>query len=80
MRSLRHEDVVRETTIGQVGQPTCQHRPEAGLVGLGDSSGHAPALIGKIAHEESLPDDCRPPGLEPNGRRLPKEQLSSARA
>ena len=53
--SLGHEVIAREVEVNDVGPVTARERPDVALVGLGESSGHALALIGKIVHESSCP-------------------------
>ena len=53
--SLGHEVIAREVEVNDVGPVTARERPDVALVGLGESSDHALALIGKIVHESSCP-------------------------
>jgi hypothetical protein len=49
--SLGHEVIAREIEVDDVGPVTARERPDVALVGLGESSGHALALIEKIVQE-----------------------------
>ena len=53
--SLGHEVIAREVEVNDVGPVTARERPDVALVGLGESSDHALALIEKIVHESSCP-------------------------
>jgi AmiR/NasT family two-component response regulator len=53
--SLGHEVIAREIDVADVGPVTARERPDVALVGLGDSSEHALALIDKIVHEAACP-------------------------
>ncbi len=53
--ALGHEVIAREIDVAEVGQVTARERPDVALVGLGESSDHALALIEKIVHESSCP-------------------------
>jgi AmiR/NasT family two-component response regulator len=52
---LGHEVIAREIEVDEVGPVTARERPDVALVGLGESSEHALALIEKIVHEASCP-------------------------
>lgn len=52
--SLGHE-VIQETGVGQIGRVTAREHPDAALVVLGQSSGEALQLIGRIVHEAACP-------------------------
>ena len=53
--SLGHEVIAREIDVADVGDVTARERPDVALVGLGDSSEHALALIDRIVHEAACP-------------------------
>jgi AmiR/NasT family two-component response regulator len=53
--NLGHEVIAREIDVKDVGAVTARERPEVALVGLGESSQHALALIDKIVHEAACP-------------------------
>jgi AmiR/NasT family two-component response regulator len=53
--NLGHEVIAREVDVGDVGAVTARERPDVALVGLGQSSDHALALIDKIVHEAACP-------------------------
>ena len=53
--ALGHEVIAREIEVDEVGTVTARERPDVALVGLGESSQHALALIEKIVHEASCP-------------------------
>ena len=53
--NLGHEVIAREIEVKDVGAVTARERPEVALVGLGQSSEHALALIDKIVHEAACP-------------------------
>jgi response regulator NasT len=53
--SLGHEVIAREIDVQDVGRATARERPDVALVGLGDSSAHALAMIDKIVHEAACP-------------------------
>jgi response regulator NasT len=53
--SLGHEVIAREIDVADVGAATARERPDVALVGLGESSAHALALIDKIVHEATCP-------------------------
>jgi response regulator NasT len=53
--ALGHEVIAREIEADGVGAVTARERPDVALVGLGESSQHALALIEKIVHEASCP-------------------------
>jgi response regulator NasT len=52
---LGHEVIAREIDVEEVGVVTARERPDVALVGLGDSSAHALALIDKIVREAACP-------------------------
>ena len=52
---LGHEVIAREIDVEDVGPVTARERPDVALVGLGDSSAHALALIDRIVREASCP-------------------------
>jgi AmiR/NasT family two-component response regulator len=52
---LGHEVIAREIDVEDVGPATARERPDVALVGLGESSGHALALIDKIVREAACP-------------------------
>jgi len=53
--ALGHEVIAREIDVEDVGVVTARERPDVALVGLGESSDHALALIEKIVHEAACP-------------------------
>jgi AmiR/NasT family two-component response regulator len=53
--ALGHEVIAREIEVEDVGLVTARERPDVALVGLGESSQHALALIEKIVHESACP-------------------------
>jgi AmiR/NasT family two-component response regulator len=53
--ALGHEVIAREIDVYDVGDVTVRERPDVVLVGLGDSSEHALALIDKIVREATCP-------------------------
>jgi response regulator NasT len=55
VQALGHEVIARELEVGEVGEVTRRERPDVALVGLGESSEHALALIGEIVHESACP-------------------------
>src|SRR4051794_11652934 len=52
---LGHEVIAREIEIEDVGAVTAKERPDVALVGLGQSSDHALALIERIVRESACP-------------------------
>src|SRR5581483_8711426 len=52
---LGHEVIAREIAVEDVGPATARERPDGALVGLGESSEHALALIDKIVQEAACP-------------------------
>ncbi|HME03222.1 MAG TPA: ANTAR domain-containing protein [Solirubrobacteraceae bacterium] len=52
---LGHEVIAREIDVQDVGPATARERPDVALVGLGESSEHALALIDKIVREAACP-------------------------
>ena len=52
---LGHEVIAREIDVEDVGPATARERPDVALVGLGESSEHALALIDKIVREAACP-------------------------
>jgi AmiR/NasT family two-component response regulator len=52
---LGHEVIAREIEVQDVGAVTARERPDVALVGLGESSDHALALIEKIVREAACP-------------------------
>src|SRR3954452_23122519 len=52
---LGHEVIARDIDVADVGAVTARERPDVALVGLGESSEHALALIDKIVHEAACP-------------------------
>ena len=52
---LGHEVIARSIEVDEVGPVTARERPDVALVGLGESSQHALALIEKIVQEASCP-------------------------
>jgi AmiR/NasT family two-component response regulator len=53
--ALGHEVIAREIDVEDVGPLTARERPDVALVGLGQSSDHALALIEKIVRESACP-------------------------
>ena len=53
--ALGHEVIAREIDVADVGAATARERPDVALVGLGESSEHALALIDKIVREAACP-------------------------
>jgi two-component system, response regulator / RNA-binding antiterminator len=53
--ALGHEVIAREIDVEDVGSVTARERPDVALVGLGDSSEHALALIEKIVRAAACP-------------------------
>ena len=53
--ALGHEVIAREIEVEDVGPVTARERPDVALVGLGESSEHALALIDKIVREAACP-------------------------
>jgi AmiR/NasT family two-component response regulator len=53
--ALGHEVIAREIDVQDVGAVTARERPDVALVGLGESSDHALALIEKIVRESACP-------------------------
>src|SRR3954454_3995773 len=53
--ALGHEVIAREIDVRDVGPVTARERPDVALVGLGESSEHALALIDKIVQEAACP-------------------------
>ena len=53
--ALGHEVIAREIEVEDVGPVTARERPDVALVGLGESSDHALALIDKIVREAACP-------------------------
>jgi AmiR/NasT family two-component response regulator len=53
--ALGHEVIAREIDVADVGPATARERPDVALVGLGESSEHALALIDKIVREAACP-------------------------
>src|ERR671917_2488993 len=53
--SLGHEVIAREVDVDDVGPVTARERPDVALVGLGESSDHALALIEQIVREAACP-------------------------
>jgi AmiR/NasT family two-component response regulator len=53
--ALGHEVIAREIEVDDVGPLTARERPDVALVGLGESSDHALALIDKIVRESACP-------------------------
>jgi AmiR/NasT family two-component response regulator len=53
--ALGHEVIAREIEVDDVGPLTARERPDVALVGLGESSDHARALIDKIVRESACP-------------------------
>src|SRR3954454_11734162 len=55
--NLGHEVVASEIDVMDVGAVAAKERPDVALVGLGQSSEHALALIDQIVHEATVPGD-----------------------
>jgi response regulator NasT len=53
--NLGHEVIAREIDVEDIGVVTARERPDVALVGLGQSSEHALALIDKIVQEAACP-------------------------
>jgi AmiR/NasT family two-component response regulator len=53
--ALGHEVIAREIEVEDVGAVTARERPDVALVGLGESSDHALALVEKIVKEATCP-------------------------
>src|SRR3954447_13432622 len=53
--ALGHEVIAREIDVADVGPVTARERPDVALVGLGESSEHALALVDKIVQEAACP-------------------------
>ena len=53
--NLGHEVIAREIHVEDVAALTATERPDVAVVGLGQSSEHALALIDKIVHEAACP-------------------------
>src|SRR3954454_14252576 len=53
--ALGHEVIAREVDVADVGEVTARERPDVALVGLGESSEHALALVDKIVKEAACP-------------------------
>jgi AmiR/NasT family two-component response regulator len=53
--NLGHEVIAREIDVAHVGAVTAREQPDVALVGLGQSSEHALALIDNIVHEAACP-------------------------
>jgi AmiR/NasT family two-component response regulator len=53
--NLGHEVIAREIDVADVGDVTARERPDVALVGLGQSSEHALALIDKIVRKAACP-------------------------
>jgi AmiR/NasT family two-component response regulator len=53
--ALGHEVIAREIDVEDVGAVTARERPDVALVGLGESSDHALALVEKIVQESACP-------------------------
>jgi AmiR/NasT family two-component response regulator len=53
--NLGHDVVAREIDVKDVGAVTARERPDVALVGLGQSSEHALALIDQIVQEAACP-------------------------
>jgi AmiR/NasT family two-component response regulator len=53
--ALGHDVIAREIDVEDVGLVTARERPDVALVGLGESSDHALALIDKIVREAACP-------------------------
>lgn len=55
MIALGHEVIAREIEVEDVGAATARERPDVTLIGVGESSQHAPDLIDKIVHAAACP-------------------------
>jgi response regulator NasT len=55
VRELRHEVVLGSTDVSAVGRLTADTLPDVALVGLGEDSEHALALIERIVREAACP-------------------------
>lgn len=53
--ALGHEVIAREIEVEDVAAVTIREQPDVAIVGLGQSSEHALALIDKIVHEATCP-------------------------
>jgi response regulator NasT len=53
--NLGHEVIASEIDVMDVGAVTARETPDVALVGLGESSEHALALIDQIVHEAACP-------------------------
>src|SRR5579862_7152894 len=53
--ALGHEVIAREIEVEDVGPVTAREHPDVALVGLGESSEHALALISEIVREAACP-------------------------
>ena len=53
--ALGHDVIAKEIDVADVGPVTARERPDVALVGLGESSEHALALIDKIVREAACP-------------------------
>jgi AmiR/NasT family two-component response regulator len=53
--ALGHEVIAREIDVQEVGAVTARERPDVALVGLGESTAHALALIEQIVREAACP-------------------------
>jgi AmiR/NasT family two-component response regulator len=53
--ALGHEVIAREIEVADLGAVTARERPDVALVGLGESSDHAPGLIKQIVKEANCP-------------------------
>jgi AmiR/NasT family two-component response regulator len=53
--ALGHQVIAREIDVEDVGAVTARERPDVALVGLGESSEHALALIDRIVREAACP-------------------------
>jgi AmiR/NasT family two-component response regulator len=53
--NLGHDVIAREIDVKDIGAITARERPDVALVGLGQSSEHALALIDKIVQEAACP-------------------------
>jgi response regulator NasT len=55
VESLGHEVVARTVSVPEVAATTARARPDVAIVGLGDSSEHALALVSEIVREAYCP-------------------------
>jgi AmiR/NasT family two-component response regulator len=55
VKSLGHTVIAGSTDVAEVGALTAHEHPDVALVGLGQSSGHALELIGRIVREATCP-------------------------